>query len=189
MGLRGPAPQPTAIKDARGNPGRRPLNANEPIPPRDPVVPPRWLTPAAMDIWHDLAPHLIAMRVLTVVDRMTFARYCRTYARYLELQENFWDKGPHGTLYPLKDKKGKTRNAGEWPQAAELRRLQEILCRLEDRFGLNPAARSRLHVTRPFDASPSTTGPQTDRPIGGPFKLFEETKLGGPKPPRQPIPG
>jgi hypothetical protein len=33
MGLRGPAPEPTALKLLRGNPGKRPLNTLEPKPP------------------------------------------------------------------------------------------------------------------------------------------------------------
>jgi P27 family predicted phage terminase small subunit len=143
MGRRGPQAEPTAIKEAKGNPGRRRLNENEPVPPSAPVTPPRWLPPTAIEIWNDLAPYLITMRVLTVVDRFPFARYCRMMARYIELQEAMWDKGPQGTLYPLKDKKGKVRNAAEWPMAAELRRLQEMLVRLEDRFGMTPWSRCR----------------------------------------------
>lgn len=177
----GPQPKPTQIKIAQGNPGRRQLNDGEPVPPPGPVDAPKWLTPAARAIWDDLAPVLITMRVLTVADRMTFGRYCRAFARYLELQKNFWDKGPHGTLYPLKDKKGRTRNAGEWPQAAEIRRLQEILVRLEDRFGLSPAARSRLRVSGSGNAGTPPPDPTKDT---GPLRMADYVRQGGPKPPR-----
>lgn len=146
MGLRGPPAKPTALKAAQGNPGRRQLTENEPVPPPGPIAPPAWVTGAAAQIWNDLAPVLIAMRTLTTADRLTFGRYCVDFARFLELKTHMWDRGWTGTCYPIKDKKGKTRFAGELPQAAELRRLHEILVRLEDRFGLSPSARTRLRV-------------------------------------------
>lgn len=182
MGLRGPQPKPTALKEAQGNPGRRRLNDGEPVPPAGPVTPPRFLRGIALEIWTDLAPLCVQMRTLTSVDRYAFARYCSAYARYLELREFCWDKGPMGTLYPLKDKKGKTRNAGEWPQAAELRRLHELLIRLEDRFGLTPASRTRLRVTDRSD-HPTTGG----EPSKAYLRLVDFTKGAGPKAPR-PIP-
>lgn len=186
MGLRGPVPEPTAIKEAKGNPGRRALNENEPVPPPDPVRPPAWLTTEALAIWNDLAPTLIQMRVLTVVDRMAFGRYCRMMARYIELQQQMWDKGPQGTLYPLKDKKGKVRNAAEWPMAAELRRLQELLVRLEDRFGLTPASRSRIRVMPLYETATVAPADAATHATGGPYKLMDYTRAGGPKGPRKP---
>ena len=34
MATRGRKPKPTALKVLEGNPGKRPLNENEPIPPK-----------------------------------------------------------------------------------------------------------------------------------------------------------
>lgn len=34
MATRGRKPKPTALKLLEGNPGKRPINANEPIPPK-----------------------------------------------------------------------------------------------------------------------------------------------------------
>jgi P27 family predicted phage terminase small subunit len=43
MGLRGPPPTPTAVRQLQGNPGRRPLNAAEPSTPPLSVNPPEWM--------------------------------------------------------------------------------------------------------------------------------------------------
>ena len=34
MAVRGRKPKPTAIKELEGNPGKRPLNGHEPVPPK-----------------------------------------------------------------------------------------------------------------------------------------------------------
>lgn len=146
MGLRGPAPKPTALKEAQGNPGRRRLNDGEPVPPAVDVAPPSWLSPIGRAVWAQLAPTMTAMRVLTSADVWTFARYCEAFARYLELREFLAGKGPHGTVYPVKNADGTTRCLLEIPQAAEYRRLHEMLIKLEQEFGLTPSARSRINV-------------------------------------------
>ena len=43
MATRGRKPKPTAIKELEGNPGKRPLNANEPKPERKAPRCPGWL--------------------------------------------------------------------------------------------------------------------------------------------------
>lgn len=43
MATRGRKPKPTAIKELEGNPGKRPLNANEPRPERKAPRCPAWL--------------------------------------------------------------------------------------------------------------------------------------------------
>ena len=171
MGLRGKAPKPTELKRAQGNPGRRRLNEGEPVPPVCEVVPPEWLCPLALEVWKARAPNLIAMRVLTVVDADMFGVFCNTLAHYIELQRAFWSKGANGTIYTVKDKKGKPRNVKEWPQVADLRRTIELLIRLSDRFGLTPSARSRLSVGQ-LAAAPPTASP-SNGPLDGPFPIVD----------------
>ena len=70
MGLRGPAPQPTALKLLCGNPGKRALNKNEPkpTPVTDPAQlhRPDYLDEYAVEEWDRLVAALIKMGVLTV---------------------------------------------------------------------------------------------------------------------------
>lgn len=80
MGARGPKPQPTVLKIARGNPGRRPLNDAEPQL-ESPAVASRKV-PAGLDgrakrEWERLADELISKGVLTIGDLHAFEQYCR----------------------------------------------------------------------------------------------------------------
>jgi phage terminase small subunit len=77
MGKRGPAPQPTALKIARGNPGKRALNHDEPELAVAETTCPTDLTGRAAAEWNRLAPELVAKGVLTVGDMAVFKTYCQ----------------------------------------------------------------------------------------------------------------
>ena len=72
MATRGRKPKPTALKLLEGNPGKRPLNGREPVPPRAALKCPAWLLPEAKKEWKRLAPALEAMGVLTMADLTAF---------------------------------------------------------------------------------------------------------------------
>src|SRR5687768_13401318 len=76
MGRRGPQPQPTVFKIERGNPGRRPLNQEEPELAAPTAKVPPALTGRAKAEWIRLADELIAKGVLTVGDMHGFEQYC-----------------------------------------------------------------------------------------------------------------
>ena len=79
MATRGRKPKPTAMKILEGNPGKRPLNVNEPVPPVGNIKCPTWLLPEAKKEWKRLAPSLEAMGVLTMADLTAFEGYCQAY--------------------------------------------------------------------------------------------------------------
>ena len=54
MAKTGRKPKPTALKRLEGNPGKRPLNALEPVPPTVPLQCPRHLLPEAKKEWRVL---------------------------------------------------------------------------------------------------------------------------------------
>ena len=136
MATRGRKPKPTALKILEGNPGKRPINENEPIPPKGTVKCPTWLEPEAKKEWKRLAPSLEAMGVLTQADLTAFAGYCQAYARWKEAEE-FLTK--HGSLV-------KTPN-GYWQQVPQVSIAQsnlKIMMNIAAQFGLTPSARSRI---------------------------------------------
>lgn len=183
MGLRGPLPKPTAIKQAQGNPGKRRLNDGEPLPPPGEISPPAWLGARGREVWDQVAPVAIAMRVLTTADVLAFARYCEAFARYVELKT--W-LAKNGTTFAKKNPKGKVVWVGEFPQAIEFRRWHEILIRLENNFGLTPAARARLNVEASGAAS---TLPPPATPEEAKNRAIEDFfSGGGPAAPRTPPP-
>lgn len=179
MGCRGPKPKPTSLKRLLGNPGKRTLNENEPIPPDIEVVAPAILRTDARIYWDQLAPLLIAMKVLTCADAIVFARYCNLLARYAQLDAFMMGakKGATGTTYVIKDEQGKIRSVMELPQSWEYRQIQNQLLAYEREFGLTPSARSRLRV-EPGTSGVATPAPKRDQ------SLREFFAGGGPAPPR-----
>lgn len=95
MAARGRKPTPTALKVLEGNPGKRPLNENEPKPNKKAPTCPKWLEPEAKKEWRRLAKQMEALGILTEVDMAAFAGYCQAYARWKEAEEFI---SQHGTI-------------------------------------------------------------------------------------------
>jgi P27 family predicted phage terminase small subunit len=136
MAQRGRKPKPTAIKELEGNPGKRPLNADEPKPERKAPPCPKWLEPEAKKEWRRLSKQLEQIGVLTEVDQAAFASYCQAYARWKEAEEFMTQ---HGTIVKTK--------SGYWqtvPQVSIAQTYLKIMNKIAEQFGLTPAARSRI---------------------------------------------
>ena len=85
--MRGRRPTPTRIKILTGNPGKRPLNRNEPRPePALPECPPE-LGPSAQREWARLIGELSKLNLITNLDRAALASYCGAYALWAEATE------------------------------------------------------------------------------------------------------
>ncbi len=141
MGRRGPKPEPAAIKIAKGNPSRRPVGEDPaPMFGAAKVTPPAWLKKGGLAVWKRLAPRVTALKLLTQTDAETFARYCRNFARWLEANAAI-DKD--GMSYATDTGYERIRVA----MMVSIR-LEPLLERAEDRFGLNPAERQRIFAAR-----------------------------------------
>jgi P27 family predicted phage terminase small subunit len=124
-----------------GNPGKRPLNRNEPRP--EPEIPecPSELGPVAQREWNRLVAELGPLRILTALDRAALAAYCGAYALWAEATEAIQKygtmvKSPSG--YPIQS-----------PYLAVANRQAEIMMRIASEFGFTPASRSRLSTPTP----------------------------------------
>lgn len=155
MGRRGPKPEPAAVKEAKGNPSRRPIG-------RDPepdvgqavsVTPPSWMKADAKRVWQRLAPRLAAMKLLSATDSETFARYCTNFARWLKMQKRL-DK--MGEVYEIETASGVVRRMD--PAFSIASRLERELQSIEAVFGLNPAERQRIMVARAGGVAPDPDG-------------------------------
>ena len=171
---RGPKPAPAAVKEAKGNPGRRRIGA-DPVVDAGIVVggvaPPAWLKAEGLKAWKRLAPNLTRLKLLTPIDAEAFARYCRDLARWLKMQDRL-DK--MGEVYEIETASGKVRRPD--PSFIIGDRIERALLAYEDRFGLNPAERQRLFAARSMtpdpatdlfgrrDDSPATPAPEPERP-------------------------
>lgn len=136
--MRGRRPKPTRLKVLTGNPGKRPLNKNEPRPaPSVPECPPE-LGPAAQREWTRLVKELATLNMITSLDRAALATYCGAYALWAEATEAIQKfgamvKSPAG--YPMQS-----------PYISIANRQAEIMMRIASEFGFTPASRSRISV-------------------------------------------
>ena len=136
MATRGRKPTPTAIKELEGNPGKRPLNQNEPKPKKKAPSCPKWLEPEAKKEWKRLSKQMEQMGILTEVDMAAFAGYCQAYARWKEAEEFITQ---HGSIVKTP--------SGYWmqvPQVSIAQTYLKLMNRFAEQFGLTPASRSRI---------------------------------------------
>jgi P27 family predicted phage terminase small subunit len=139
MGQRGPKPTPTAVLEQRGS-WRAKNRKDEPVAEGKPRCP-QWLTGDAKRVWRQLMPKLHASGVAGEIDRNALARYCQLFVRWKELEQYIAEKG---TVYPVKNKDGVTVDMKELPHVARASKLADQLLKLEQQFGMTPAARAAL---------------------------------------------
>lgn len=156
--MRGRKPLPSAVRALSGNPGKRPMNDDEPQPPEiADDVPPLELDgqPLAIKEWFRLMPLLKRCRQITEADRGALLALCLEWARYLTATKQIATLGlvvrtPSG--YPIQN-----------PYLPIATKALAGCNKLWPELGLTPSSRSR--VTR--DAG----GPGPD---GDAFSEFDE---------------
>ena len=145
MGKRGPRPQPTIIKIAKGNPGKRPLNHAEPKPAANAVEPPSWVSGKSLEKWQEVAPKLLAMGVLTNADVETLARYCTMHEQFVKYLD---EVRQGGDVLVVRDEAGKVKYMQSTPAATMLMKLAASMLRIEQEFGLTPSERTGIATTQ-----------------------------------------
>lgn len=138
--MSGPSPTPTALRLLRGNPGKRPLNDREPKPKRGlPAMPAHVKADdEARREWQRMGKRLLALGLLTEIDRAAMAAYCVAWSRWVKAEEivREWGllvSGPHGSH---------ARN----PALKVAADAMALMLRVLPQFGMTPSSRSRLHV-------------------------------------------
>jgi P27 family predicted phage terminase small subunit len=139
MGLRGPAPKPTALRVYEGNPSRRPLNDREPVALLGEPEMPKHLDRDARREWRRLVPLLLSMRVLSESDGIALGSLCITYSRLIQAQRlmaksSLLIKTPGG--YVMQSPVLSIVNS----------QLAALSLQLKE-FGLTPSSRSRMIAT------------------------------------------
>ncbi|AZF90288.1 MAG: terminase small subunit [Phage 5P_3] len=142
----GPAPTPTKLKELRGNPGKRALNAHEPQPRAAKVTCPRWLPTAAKREWRRIAPELVRLGLLTVADRAALAAYCEAWAEAIMAHQALQREG-----YTFETEKG---YRGVHPLVAVKNKALLRMRAFGAEFGMTPSARARLSVEPPTPLDP-----------------------------------
>jgi P27 family predicted phage terminase small subunit len=148
------------VKVLTGNPGKRPLNQNEPRP--EPVAPdcPAELGPSARREWDRLVGELASLRILTGLDRAALAAYCGAYGLWAEATEAIQKYGvmvKSPTGFPMQS-----------PYVAIANRQAEIMMRIASEFGFTPASRSRISAPAPEEPSLLDLIDEEETPEQGP---------------------
>lgn len=115
--------KPTVLKLLAGNPGKRPINAQEPNSGDIDTQAPAELSEAARTHWQRLAPMLSKSGVLKQSDRDLLFCYCESYSVWLE-----------------------SVRAGKL-NVSLLAQLRQML----GEMGMTPAARSRIIADKPAE--------------------------------------
>lgn len=149
MGRRGPPPKPTLLKLVSGNPGGRPLNAHEPVPPPGDAEPPSHLDERARLVWQQVVPRLARIGLARSVDGEALARYCQLIVMWRDCTA-FIEK--NGRSYPVRAESADPKKPGRiirfdaFTETSLVMRLARELLAIEREFGLTPSARSRIQV-------------------------------------------
>jgi P27 family predicted phage terminase small subunit len=155
MGKRGPRPTPTETKKRKGNPGRRPLNEQEPTPPSGEPTCPIWIKGEAKAEWTRIVPELLKLGVLTLVDRAALAACCQAWAELVECTQVLHQQG-RIVVEPIIDKSG--AHIGDKHKAHPIVRMQrDAFARLRAylaEFGLTPASRVNVKTEKPKTIDP-----------------------------------
>ena len=142
-------PKPTAIKLLEGNPGGRPLNAQEPQPPKGVPEMPKGMGTAAKRHWRVFVRELTTVGVLSIVDGIALSEACVSAA----LAEKFRNEALKEPMVdePYFDKEGNLAgykrkvNPAVPGYLACSKNMKAFLIE----FGLTPASRTKLKIDKP----------------------------------------
>ncbi|TVQ59904.1 MAG: phage terminase small subunit P27 family [Phycisphaerales bacterium] len=136
--MRGRKPTPTAIKELRGNPGRRKPSVREPVPKRGAPTCPAHLSPEAKREWARVVKELDRLGLVTTIDRAALAAYCQLYARWAFAEKHLQDQG-----YVIE-----TPNGMQMPSpyvSISSKALEQMKAYMVE-FGMTPSARTRVNA-------------------------------------------
>ena len=155
--MTGRKPLPTAVKELRGNPGKRALNAREPRPAKRAPSCPRHLGKTARAEWRRVTRELLGLGVLAEIDRAALAAYCVAWERWVEAETQLHTQG-----MVVETTNG---NLVQNPYLSIANRAMLDMVKIGAEFGLTPSSRTRIKVDKPAEKSE--------------FELFLERKQRG----------
>lgn len=126
---------PTPIRVATGNPSKRPINDDEPVPDAlDDLTAPASLDPYGKECWKRNAATLSAMGLLTTADVDVLTIYCDAYSQWR-----------HASIAVRKIKPGDDEYR---KVAVSVEKARDQMRFLAGELGLTPTSRGRLSVKK-----------------------------------------
>jgi P27 family predicted phage terminase small subunit len=147
----GPAPTPTALKQLKGNPGKRPFNKLEPKPKTGEPPMPRDLSKPAKKEWKRLVKMLLKLGVLTVADGDALATLCEAKTLWREALN---DVRKNGIVIQVTaaTRNGPVEIQKKNPAISVMDSQAKLVKTLLESFGCTPASRTKV------TANPATDG-------------------------------
>lgn len=149
----GRPPKPLAVHRLNGNPRHFTKAQLDGVDNPQPEIAspemPRGMGRAANREWKRIVPMLLANGLLTEIDGMELACYCRTCAAIEELHRDIKKHG-HILIEPIFNKLGEQLAEKHYanPAVGMLRQAEKNMASFATKFGLDPASRSKLKVEK-----------------------------------------
>src|SRR5574337_42546 len=147
MGV-GRRPKPTAIKELEGNPGKRPLNRDEPQPNKVAPEMPKGMAKAAQREWRRIVPKLLKLGLLSEIDGKSLSSYCDAVAIIEAARKQIKEhRQYYVSHYEFKGEivVGEIKTN---PAVADLLKATAMKKSFEIEFGLTPASRTKFKVDK-----------------------------------------
>lgn len=146
-GRSGRRAKPTAKKELAGNPGKRPLNKNEPdYELVTHVECPMWIVGYAREMWDRVCPSLCSAKVMQVTDYHNLEVFCMAYDRVRLADEDLRANGlvvSSAQGAPMKN-----------PAATILNEASRQMATFGALLGLDPSSRQNMHGAKPKNDNP-----------------------------------
>lgn len=141
--MRGPKPKPTKLKLLTGNPGKRPLNAFEPISKMSVGSPPAHLSDDAVNEWLRVCEELEATGIVTGLDSAALGAYCQAYGRWAQAERALAKMANSADGLIIKTVSG---NMIQNPMVGIANKAMADMVRYAAEFGMTPSARTRVNA-------------------------------------------
>lgn len=144
----GNRPKPTKLKLLEGNPGKKPINRNEPEPERGIPVIPDWLKtfPVAVSEWERESEILDAMGVITFAESGVLATRCYLASQIQEMALEIEKEGRVAYTVKMDSLGNEITEAKANPKCIQLKNIITEYRQIGSLLGLDPASRTRLSV-------------------------------------------
>ena len=144
MAPRGPKTKPTNIKILTGTVRNHRINPHEPKPTIATPDAPDHLTDAARGEWARVVVQLVALGILTDLDRGALAAYCQAYGRWRSAETALARMAEKDATTDGLIIRTKSGNIIQNPMVGVANKAMADMVRYAAEFGLTPSARTRV---------------------------------------------
>ncbi|WP_324754010.1 phage terminase small subunit P27 family [Roseovarius sp. Pro17] len=154
MAPRGPKTKPTNLKLLTGTARAHRLNPREPQPEVARPDAPEHLTDAARDEWSRVVVELVALGILTHLDRGALAAYCQAYGRWSAAEAALARMAARDAVTDGLMVKTRSGNLIQNPLVGAANKAMADMVRYAAEFGMTPSARTRVVGTSEAGPNP-----------------------------------